>query len=74
MKNLKIMKVKSEDIIEGDLVLSDDSKEIYIVVECGRTFLHSHEYIKACYPESECPTCKWMIQDLRKIKTICRLV
>lgn len=73
MNELKIMEVKREDLQEGDLVLTSNTKGVYLITSIKVTLIHKNIYFNCYYPFANSSS-KWTMQEVDPIKTICRLV
>jgi len=70
---LQKMRIMSKDLKVGDIVLTDDKKQIYFIIDSDKTFLHNHTRLKCFYPDTQ-DTEIWMLEEISTYKTIWRAV
>jgi hypothetical protein len=67
---LKKMQIKTEQLKEGDIVITEDQETFYVILEINYTFWNRHKYIIVGYPNGH--TTKWFLDELNPTKTIYR--
>ena len=71
MKRFRIIKIKRENIEEGDLILLENKRKPRFVIRLGETLLHSHPYIEVIVNDSGDE--KLMLCDLKSKVMVCRV-
>jgi len=50
---IKKLKLRFEELKEGDIVTSWDKENMYFVLREGKTFFHNHKFIEVIYQDGQ---------------------